>query len=119
MEKDDAGIARLEDLPDGGLAERIACVEGDEESLILHRAGGAVRAWLNVCPHAGRRLDWAPGEFLRTKTGELVCAVHGATFALGDGRCVAGPCVGAHLRAVPVVVRDGDVVLDDAAAGTA
>jgi len=38
----------------------------------------------------------------------------GATFGLGDGRCVAGPCVGAHLRAVPVVVRDGEVFLSDA-----
>lgn len=114
MEKQDARIVRLAELPDGGLAERAARVDGDDESLILHRAGDSVRAWLNVCPHAGRRLDWAPGEFLRTKNGELVCAVHGATFGLGDGRCVAGPCVGAHLRAVPVVVRDGEVFLSDA-----
>lgn len=111
MDKDDAPIARLAELPDGALAERTARVDGDQESLILHRAGDTVRAWLNVCPHAGRRLDWAPGEFLRTKSGELVCAVHGATFGLGDGRCVAGPCVGAHLRELPLTVRDGEVLL--------
>jgi nitrite reductase/ring-hydroxylating ferredoxin subunit len=70
-----------------------------------------VRAWFNICPHAGRRLDWAPGKFLRSKSGDLVCAVHGATFALGDGRCIAGPCVGESLREVPVEVRDGGVWL--------
>jgi nitrite reductase/ring-hydroxylating ferredoxin subunit len=113
MEKPSTEIAQLAEIPDGGLAEREARVDGEEESLILHRAGDAVQAWLNVCPHAGRRLDWAPGEFLRTKGGELVCAVHGATFELGEGRCVAGPCVGAHLRAVPVAVCDGEVRLLD------
>ena len=112
-------IAALADLPDGALAEREIRIGDERESLILHRAGDSVRAWLNVCPHAGRRLDWAPGEFLRTKQGELVCAVHGATFELGAGRCVAGPCLGAHLRAVPLVVRDGEVRLADADDGAA
>ena len=71
----------------------------------------AVRAWLNVCPHAGRRLDWAPGEFLKSKDGLLVCAVHGASFETIGGECVAGPCRGDHLRAVPVELRDDDVHL--------
>ena len=106
-------LIALSSIPDGGFAETGAMVDGSMESLILHRRGPELRAWVNVCPHAGRRLDWAPGEFLRSKAGELVCAVHGATFALGDGRCVGGPCVGAHLRAVPVTVRDGEVLLGD------
>ena len=76
-------LAMLEALAPGSLSEVEASVDGDAESLILHRdAAGNVRAWLNVCPHAGRRLDWAPGQFLRGKQGELVCAVHGASFAL-------------------------------------
>ena len=86
-------------------------VDGDAESLLLHRDGDTVRAWLNVCPHAGRRLDWSPGKFLRAKDGGLVCAVHGATFELAAGECVAGPCRGAFLRSVPVEVRDGAVWL--------
>ena len=81
------------------------------ESLIVHRDGTRARAWLNICPHAGRRLDWAPGEFLRTKDGLLVCAVHGATFELSEGLCVGGPCRGNHLRAVAVEVREGVVRL--------
>ena len=106
-----AALAKLDALTDGGFAEVSAVLEDGVESLILHRDGGAVRAWLNVCPHAGRRLDWAPGKFLTSKDGLLVCAAHGASFELAEGLCVAGPCRGDRLRAVAVDVRDGSVRL--------
>lgn len=101
----------LTSLPEDALVEAEAVVDGQPESVILLRRGDTVQAWLNVCPHAGRRLDWSPGQFLRTKDGHLVCAAHGASFELGGGECVAGPCRGESLRAVPVEVRDGEVVL--------
>jgi nitrite reductase/ring-hydroxylating ferredoxin subunit len=104
-------LALLSALPHGEPQACDGVVDGDAEPLILLRDGDQVRVWLNICPHAGRRLDWAPGRFLRSKTGELVCAVHGATFETQGGRCVAGPCVGASLRAVAVEVRDGAVWL--------
>jgi nitrite reductase/ring-hydroxylating ferredoxin subunit len=104
-------LVALADLPDGVPAECEAEVDGVAESLILLRRGDAVSAWLNICPHAGRRLDWAPGKFLLSKSGELVCAAHGATFELSAGACIAGPCRGQSLRAVPMVVVDGLVRL--------
>ena len=106
-----AVLATVEQIEDGGFHEVEAVLDGDAESLILHRDGDVVRAWLNVCPHAGRRLDWAPGRFLKSRDGQLVCAVHGATFELQGGECVAGPCRGALLRAIEVQVRDGHVYL--------
>ena len=109
---DEQVLARIEQIEDGGFLEVEAVLPGgDAESLILHRDGDAVRAWLNVCPHAGRRLDWAPGRFLKSKSGELVCAVHGATFELREGVCVAGPCRGDSLRAVAVETAGGHVRL--------
>lgn len=81
------------------------------ENLIVVRQGDTVHAYLNICPHAGRRLDWAPGKFLM-KNGILICAAHGASFQAADGLCVGGPCRGEHLRAVDVRVEGGDVVLD-------
>ncbi|GAA4860170.1 Rieske (2Fe-2S) protein [Luteimonas vadosa] len=111
------GLLPLAEIADGGFAEVEATIDGDAESLVLHREGDCVRAWYNVCPHAGRRLDWSPGKFLRSKEGLLVCAAHGASFELVGGECVAGPCRGASLRAVAVVVRDGRVALADDAAG--
>ena len=101
----------LDRIADGGFAEVEVSLAGDAESLVLFREGAAVRGWLNICPHAGRRLDWAPGQFLRSKEGLLVCAAHGASFELVDGQCVAGPCRGAALRAVALEVRDGEVYL--------
>ena len=104
-------LSALNDIADGGFAEVEATIDGDAESLILYRVEDEVRAWLNVCPHAGRRLDWAPGQFLKSKDGHLVCAAHGASFELDRGDCVAGPCRGDALRAVQVQVRDGEVWL--------
>jgi nitrite reductase/ring-hydroxylating ferredoxin subunit len=102
-------LLALDDLPDRGLLEVEADLDGVAESLILYRDGDDVRAWLNICPHAGRRLDWAPGKFLLSKDGLLVCAAHGASFELREGACVAGPCRGESLRAVAVSVVDGQV----------
>ncbi len=102
-------LLALDDLPDGGLLEVEAEIDGVAESLILHRKGDSVHAWLNICPHAGRRLDWAPGKFLMSKDGLLVCAAHGASFELHAGACVAGPCRGDSLRAVEVDVVEGVV----------
>jgi len=80
----------------------------DVGSVLALRAGERVRVWHNVCPHAGRRLDWAPGRFLRD--GEhLVCAQHGAVFELVGGECVSGPCRGQSLSALAVELRDGGV----------
>ena len=104
-------LVTLDRLPDGGFAEVEAVINGDAESLVLYRDGEAVRAWLNICPHAGRRLDWAPGQFLKSREGLLVCAAHGASFQLADGVCVAGPCRGEALRPVAGDVRDGAVWL--------
>ncbi|NYZ62447.1 Rieske (2Fe-2S) protein [Luteimonas deserti] len=108
--REDGGLASLEAVADGAIVELEALVDGEPESVLVHRSGQTVRAWLNICPHAGRRLDWAPGQFLVSKAGHLVCAAHGASFSLADGLCVDGPCKGESLRAVPVTVRDGRIV---------
>lgn len=102
-------LCRLEAIPDGGVLG-VDPPDPEGEPLLLVRHGNSVQCWLNICPHAGRRMDYAPGLFL-VKEGKLTCAVHGATFALRDaGLCVAGPCRGQSLVAVPVKVRDGQVV---------
>lgn len=108
---DSPSLARRDQIPDGGFAEAEAWIDGSAESLLLYREGDSVRGWLNVCPHAGRRLDWAPGQFLKSREGHLVCAVHGATFELHGGTCIAGPCRGEALRAVEVILAGEDVLL--------
>ena len=110
-------LVELENVPSGTFAEAEAVIDGESESLILYREGDAVRAWLNICPHAGRRLDFAPGQFLKSRDGLLVCAAHGATFETTHGECTAGPCRGQSLRSIAVAVRDGKVWHEASAAG--
>ncbi|WP_266170701.1 Rieske (2Fe-2S) protein [Dyella subtropica] len=103
-------LCRLDDIPDGEAIAVDATLRDGDESVIVLRKGEVVHAYLNICPHAGRRLDWAPGKFL-LKNDVLVCAAHGASFNAGDGLCIGGPCRGEHLRAVAVEVVDGEVRL--------
>jgi len=106
-----SSLIALADIPDGGAAEVEAELDGERQSLILTRDGQSVSAFLNICPHAGRRLDWALGQFLFDR-GDLVCAAHGARFRPEDGACLGGPCRGTGLRAVAVRIRSGRVCLD-------
>ena len=101
VESVSGSLIRLAEWPPEGLSEIEVPFDGESQSLILLRNGDQLRAWLNICPHAGRRLDWAPGKFLVDR-GHLVCAAHGASFELDRGECVAGPCRGASLKAVAV-----------------
>ena len=104
VESVSGSLIRLAELPPEGLSEIELPVEGELQSIVLRRSGDRVQAWLNICPHAGRRLDYAPGQFLLDQ-GRLVCAAHGASFELEQGVCVAGPCRGASL--VPLAVAIG------------
>jgi len=108
-------LCRLDEIPDGGATAvdaMLADSGADPElsSLILLRRGEQVRGYLNICPHTGRRLDYAPGKFL-LKNDTLICAVHGATFNQADGLCIAGPCRGEHLREIAVQMQDGAIHL--------
>lgn len=101
VESVSSSLIQLPELPPEGLSERVLDIDGEHQSVLVLREGSTLRAWLNVCPHAGRRLDYAPGKFLRDGA-RLVCAAHGASFDLKNGQCVAGPCRGQSLRSVPV-----------------
>ena len=102
-------LCRLDDIPDGGaIGAQVPSATGGFE-LILLRRGERVFAYHNECPHVGRRLDFAPGRFL-LQGSRIICAVHGATFAIESGACVGGPCRNG-LVAMPVEVADGDVRL--------
>jgi len=106
-----ASLIYRSDLPPVGIVAVDAVIDGENESIILHCTKTGIVAWLNVCPHQGRRLDYAPGKFLIDKD-RLVCAAHGAAFRLEDGECVGGPCRGASLREVPVRIGEsGQVIL--------
>ena len=78
----------------------------------LVRAGDAVFAYVNRCPHAGHPLNWQPDDFLTQDRTLIMCRSHGALFELNTGRCVAGPCGGKSLAALRARVEEGIVIVD-------
>ncbi len=103
-------LCRRDEVPDGGAIAVPAQVDGEPVSVILLRKDERIEAFLNICPHAGRPLNWAPGRFL-IESGLLICAAHGATFTIPDGHCVGGPCRGSRLRALPLCEVEGELRL--------
>jgi nitrite reductase/ring-hydroxylating ferredoxin subunit len=102
-------LCRVADIPDGNaIGVHVPSSTGGFD-LILLRLGERVFAYHNECPHAGRNLDYAPGQFL-VSDARIVCAVHGATFAVDSGACLGGPCR-SGLVAMPIDVADGGVWL--------
>lgn len=74
---------------------------------VRHR--GAVRAFVNRCPHRAAELDWLPGRFFDASGLYLVCSMHGALFEADTGACIAGPCAGAALEPLHCEEHDGRV----------
>ena len=80
-----------------------------ELSLLAVRTETGIHAYRNRCPHAGFELNWLPDRFLDHSGQYLHCQTHGALFDQDTGRCLAGPCVGAHLEPIAVLERDGSI----------
>jgi nitrite reductase/ring-hydroxylating ferredoxin subunit len=104
-------ICRLDDLDEHG--SRAFTLGGGDWPLrgFVVRSGNEVRGYVNRCPHAGHPLDLRPHCFLTPDRALILCSSHGALFEKDGGRCIAGPCAGLALRAVPLRVHGGIVVL--------
>ncbi len=112
--------ARVDATPPGVvLAPLAAIADGAARNFVLQlragrfhgfvvRRGEAVFGYVDRCPHAGLPLAQRLDDYVAA--GHVRCSWHGALFDVGDGVCVAGPCVGARLTAWTVTVRDGMIV---------
>ncbi|MGA8133855.1 MULTISPECIES: Rieske (2Fe-2S) protein [Pseudomonas] len=73
----------------------------DGRPLLAVRREGRVYVYQNRCPHRGIPLEWRPDQFLDPSASLIQCATHGALFLIESGECVAGPCAGQSLLAIP------------------
>ncbi|MCO5163786.1 MAG: Rieske 2Fe-2S domain-containing protein [Mesorhizobium sp.] len=104
-----APLCRLEDLAEGKSRGFDPLGEGRDTMFVIRR-GGRLYAWRNHCPHYDRaRMAWKKDEFLDPTGSRIMCFAHGALFEIDSGECTLGPCLGQHLTAVPVEIRDGQV----------
>ena len=104
-------LCALADIADPGAK---GCVFGEGVArfeLFVVRKGERVYGYVNACPHAGTPLDLLPDRFLTATKDLLFCSTHGARFRLDDGHCVSGPCKGQNLKAFPVTVLNGRVLV--------
>lgn len=105
-------LCRLDALRDPGTRGfSLRTVTGLQDIFIV-RHGDAVHAYVNSCPHTGSPLDWQPDEFLNLDRTLIQCSTHAALFRIDDGECVAGPCAGQTLTAVPIRLVDGWVLIE-------
>jgi nitrite reductase/ring-hydroxylating ferredoxin subunit len=104
-------LCRLDEIADPGSRGFSVVIGGHVESIFLIRKGRAVFGYRNRCPHTGSPLDWMPDQFLNLGKDHIQCATHAALFRIDDGLCVAGPCLGDALTALPVAVDRGEIVL--------
>ena len=100
-------VAPVSEIPEG---ESRGYDLPDNPVFVVHR-DGQLYGYRNSCPHLGIQLEWQPHQFLDSEGYFIQCSSHGALFNVADGLCVAGPCSGKALQAVPLEVRDGDVYL--------
>lgn len=84
---------------------------GRTEPAFVVRFKGIARAYLNRCVHAPSELDSQPGQFFDSEGVLLICSMHGAAYYPDTGRCRMGPCRSGGLVALPVVERDGKIIL--------
>jgi nitrite reductase/ring-hydroxylating ferredoxin subunit len=97
-------------LEDGGLGVRFSVeVRGRAVGGFVVRYAGVVYGYLNQCAHVPMEMDWQEGQFFESSGLYLMCATLGAIYEPDTGRCVGGPCRGAHLSKLEVAERDGEV----------
>ena len=104
-------LCDVEDIPDGTGKGLTLNELGEPRDIFVVREGTVVNAYVNSCPHVGTPLDWVTDKFMDPSGGYIMCATHGALFQITDGACIVGPCAGARLQRMPVIVRDGKILL--------
>ncbi len=105
-------LCRVDEIADGE-ARGFLVGEGIARcDVVLVRRDGALRAYVNSCPHQGTPLETFPDKFLNEDGSLLVCSTHGARFRVEDGACVSGPCAGKSLRSLECSIVGSLVVID-------
>ena len=115
-------LCLLSDLKNGEAKGFNVEGSGIAQRLIIVRQGDGVKAYINLCPHIGSRLDGDVGQFLDAEDPTMLsCDSHAALFRIEDGVCVEGPCEGDKLFPADVTVvgnavvyvRDGVELVDE------
>lgn len=105
-------LARVSEIADPGAIARDFREGIAIWSVLITRTGDQIAAFENRCAHAGFPLERFDGRVVVLEGKYLMCAAHGACFALMTGAVLSGPGpAGRGLTPVPVRVEGEEVVL--------
>jgi nitrite reductase/ring-hydroxylating ferredoxin subunit len=68
-------------------------------------------AYQNLCQHLPVTLDLNDNSFFTHDKAYLQCHMHGATYEIDTGHCIAGPCIGANLIALELKEEEAQLVI--------
>jgi nitrite reductase/ring-hydroxylating ferredoxin subunit len=105
-------LCGLDELADGD-SKGFDTEDLDEPDIFLVCKGEEVFGYLNDCPHWNAALDIMPDRFLTRDKKGIQCSNHGARFVIETGKCTFGPCFGQSLTAIPIVIEDGAIWVED------
>ncbi len=80
--------------------------------MLVVRQDTRVFGYVNLCPHYSLPLNVRADEFLSRDGARIMCRRHLAIFAIEDGMCIDGACVGSALDKVPLQIdAQGQVII--------
>ncbi len=83
----------------------------DDREIFVVKYDAQIYVYKNYCPHLGVNLEWQEDQFLDSDKRLIQCSTHGALFLIESGNCIAGPCAGEKLQALPFVIKEGGIYL--------
>jgi len=105
-------LCKTTDIEDPGSKSFEVRIKHKTRSIFVVHKNGEFFAYYNQCPHTGATLDWQQDQFLDLDKALIQCATHDALFIIESGECIAGPCAGDSLKALPLSIEDNEVCLD-------
>ncbi len=88
--------------------------EVNNQYLFAVRKDGEIFLYWNRCPHLGTPLEWEEDRFLDSDGALIQCSTHGALFQIDSGLCLVGPCKGKSLQAIPFVIEEDMITVEEA-----
>ena len=98
LEKNSVALFKIPDNP-------------DNMSVIVYRKENQIHAWLNSCPHEGRKLCNDPDYLFNRTNNSLECMHHQALFHPITGECNMGPCNGEKLLKYEAVELNNNITI--------
>jgi nitrite reductase/ring-hydroxylating ferredoxin subunit len=99
-------------IPKGGAVGFVYEQDARKFHGLVAEKKGKYYAYQNRCMHVGVTLDLEDDDFFSEDNKHLQCSLHGAMYEVDTGECIAGPCLGASLRNLPLKEQGNELIVE-------